>query len=381
MQNVYNRKTECSGCGLCKILCPHQAIEMQEDEEGFLYPQIDPIKCTDCGLCKKKCPFTHFENMESKEPKVFAAKSKINDIRKYSTSGGIFSLLSDYVLENKGTVYGAAYENINHIIHKRAVNQQQRDEQRDSKYVQSSIINIYNLVYADLKDGKDVLVTGTPCQVHEINNFLLNKKYTGNLYLCDIVCHGVGSPLIYRQHLQYLENKYNMKIDKICFRSKDLGWAKNCKRYIKCQSKDKTVLDDLYYKLYFNYNIISRPSCEKCPYASSKRTSDITIGDFWGIEKIAPDFEDGLGISLVIINSDKGEKLLQNIESSVSLLQSSWSNAVKENPRLSSPTKFGKMRDEFWRLQKKWEYEKVLKFYFDNSFIGKVKRRVYRLTK
>lgn len=381
MQNVYNRKTECSGCGLCKILCPHQAIEMQEDEEGFLYPQIDPIKCTDCGLCKKKCPFTHFENMESKEPKVFAAKSKINDIRKYSTSGGIFSLLSDYVLENKGTVYGAAYENINHIIHKRAVNQQQRDEQRDSKYVQSSIINIYNLVYADLQDGKDVLVTGTPCQVHAINNFLLNKKYTGNLYLCDIVCHGVGSPLIYRQHLQYLENKYNMKIDKICFRSKDLGWAKNCKRYIKCQSKDKTVLDDLYYKLYFNYNIISRPSCEKCPYASSKRTSDITIGDFWGIEKIAPDFEDGLGISLVIINSDKGEKLLQNIESSVSLLQSSWSNAVKENPRLSSPTKFGKMRDEFWRLQKKWEYEKVLKFYFDNSFIGKVKRRVYRLTK
>ena len=152
MQNVYNRKTECSGCGLCKILCPHQAIEMQEDEEGFLYPQIDPIKCTDCGLCKKKCPFTHFENMESKEPKVFAAKSKINDIRKYSTSGGIFSLLSDYVLENKGTVYGAAYENINHIIHKRAVNQQQRDEQRDSKYVQSSIINIYNLAYADLQD-------------------------------------------------------------------------------------------------------------------------------------------------------------------------------------------------------------------------------------
>lgn len=380
MQNVYNRKTECSGCGLCKILCPYQAIEMQEDEEGFLYPQIDPIKCTDCGLCKKKCPFTHFENMESKEPKVFAAKSKINDIRKYSTSGGIFSLLSDYVLENKGTVYGAAYENINHIIHKRAVNQQQRDEQRDSKYVQSSIINIYNLVYADLQDGKDVLVTGTPCQVHAINNFLLNKKYTGKLYLCDIVCHGVGSPLIYRQHLQYLENKYNMKIDKICFRSKDLGWAKNCKRYIKCQSKDKTVLDDLYYKLYFNYNIISRPSCEKCPYASSKRTSDITIGDFWGIEKVAPDFEDGLGISLVITNSEKGEKLLQNIESSASLIQSSWSDAVKENPRLSSPTKFGKMRDEFWRLQKKWEYEKVLKFYFDNSFIGKVKRRVYRLT-
>ena len=380
MQNVYNRKTECSGCGLCKILCPYQAIEMQEDEEGFLYPQIDPIKCTDCGLCKNKCPFTHFENMETKEPKVFAAKSKINDIRKYSTSGGIFSLLSDYVLENKGTVYGAAYENINHIIHKRAVNQQQRDEQRDSKYVQSSIINIYNLLYADLQDGKDVLVTGTPCQVHAINNFLLNKKYTGSLYLCDIVCHGVGSPLIYRQHLQYLENKYNMKIDKIYFRSKDLGWAKNCKRYIKCQSKDKTVLDDLYYKLYFNYNIISRPSCEKCPYASSKRTSDITIGDFWGIEKVAPDFEDGLGISLVITNSEKGEKLLQNIESSASLIQSSWSDAVKENPRLSSPTKFGKMRDEFWRLQKKWEYEKVLKFYFDNSFIGKVKRRVYRLT-
>lgn len=382
MIHVYNDKADCSGCGLCKIICPLQAIEMKEDEEGFLYPIINQDRCINCGLCQKKCPFTHFKvNKENNlDVRIFACKSKDNRIREKSTSGGMFTVLSDEILKQEGVVYGAVCD-LTQVIHKRAVSPEQRDKQRDSKYVQSNILNIFNQIQEDLISKKPVLVTGTPCQIHAINSFCSENRYLENLYLCDVVCNGVGSPLIYREHIKYLEKKYNVKIDNICFRSKSLGWDKKNKRYIKCQTKEKVILDDEYYRLYFNYNVISRPCCERCPYTSIIRSSDLTIGDFWGIDKIAADFDDSFGISLVMTHSEKGNDLLRRTLDDINYFECTSSDAIKENPRVISPSHFGKNRNEFWELHEKMKYDQLLNFYLNTTILGKIRRKFYRLTK
>ena len=218
---------DCCGCSACASICSHNAINMEPDALGFLYPKVDESKCVECGLCEKVCAFNdNYETPDNfAEPIAYGARQKdINEVMK-SRSGAVFAALSDYILENGGVVYGAGYTDHFRVVHKRATTKEERDEFRGSKYVQSDMNNVFRAVKQDLLSGKIVLFSGTPCQTSGLNSFI-GEKLRNNLILVDLVCHGVPSPYIWRDYIAYLENKQNSKINWVNFRDKEeFGWS------------------------------------------------------------------------------------------------------------------------------------------------------------
>ena len=365
---LFYDKKDCFGCTTCKNSCPKEAIKMKEDEEGFLYPVIEKSKCIECGICKKVCPMNNYNKLFNK-PLVYAAKNIDDSIRMKSASGGAFSAISDYVLENGGVVYGASYNDKFKVEHKKAINKEERNKFMGAKYVQSNLNNIFKDVKEELEDNKLVLFTGTPCEVAGLNNYL--KKDYDNLINCDIVCHGTPSPKIFEEYIKYIENKYN-KIRSISFRDKESGW-KNQKWKIELEDK-KVLLDSADVKIYkriFNKHYAQRPSCHHCKFASLKRPSDITLGDFWGIEKAIPDFSDEKGVSLLLVNTSKGKEILNLIKDKLDLRESNCESCMQ--PQLDHPTKAADNRKEFWQDYLKNGFEYVVEKYCRYSKLDKLK--------
>lgn len=219
-------KSQCCGCTACASICAHDAITMQPDTLGFLYPVVDKDKCVDCGLCEKVCAFNdHYDtSLNLPKPDAYAARHKDMKEVETSRSGAAFIAISDYVLENGGVVYGAGYTDHFRVVHKRAVTKEERDEFKGSKYVQSDLTGVFRRVKQDLKDGLTVLFSGTPCQTAGLHSYI-GKKLRANLILVDIVCHGVPGPYIWRDYIAYLEKKQGDKICWVNFRDKQkFGW-------------------------------------------------------------------------------------------------------------------------------------------------------------
>lgn len=221
-----NNPSDCCGCTACASICAHDAISMEPDALGFLYPKVDASKCVECGLCEKVCQFNdnYDRSLNLKEPIAYAARHKdINEVMK-SRSGAAFVAISDYVLEQGGVVYGAGYKDHFRVAHKRATTKEERDEFRGSKYVQSDLTGVFRLVKEDLKNGLTVLFSGTPCQTAGLNSYV-GKKLRENLILVDIVCHGVPGPFLWRDYLAFIEKKQGGTISVVNFRDKELfGW-------------------------------------------------------------------------------------------------------------------------------------------------------------
>lgn len=301
--------SDCCGCTACANICPHNAITMEPDALGFLYPHIDTNKCINCGLCEKICAFktSYDTSLNLSTPRAFAVRHKDMSEVETSRSGAAFIALSDYVLEKGGVVYGAGYKNHFHVIHKRATTKKERNEFKGSKYVQSDLDSIFQQVKQDLKKGLLVMFSGTPCQTAGLNSYV-GKKLRENLFLIDIVCHGVPGPYIWRDYLSFLEKKYKSPIIQVDFRNKiKFGWAAHFETYTfnNGVEKDKHGYTYLFYK-----HIMLRKSCEKCPYTNLQRPSDITLADFWGWEKTNPSLnKDNKGISLLFLNTQKGQDL------------------------------------------------------------------------
>lgn len=215
-------KQNCAGCTSCMASCPKNAITMEKDGWGFQYPSIDMKKCVNCGLCDKVCPFVQSSSAKLPIQEVYAVKHRDAEILKESTSGGIFTAISDYVLEQGGVVYGAAFDENMVVRHMRATTPEQRNRMRGSKYVQSDMGDIFTQVKQDIIKKKKVLFTGTPCQVAGLKNFL--KNATDGLICLDLICHGVPSPVIYKEHLNFLSEKMKMNVLDYKFRPKDWGW-------------------------------------------------------------------------------------------------------------------------------------------------------------
>ena len=220
-------KSRCCGCTACAAVCPHDAIRMESDVLGFLYPMVDKDKCVDCGLCEKVCSFNdqygRSENLP--ESDCYAARHKDMKEVETSRSGAAFVAISDWVLKQGGVVYGAGYADHFRVVHKRAVTKEERDEFKGSKYVQSDLQGVFRQVKQDLKDGRIVLFSGTPCQTAGLHSFI-GKRLRKNLYLVDIVCHGVPAPYIWRDYLASLEKKAGSEICWVNFRDKQMfGWA------------------------------------------------------------------------------------------------------------------------------------------------------------
>lgn len=314
---------------------------MKNDALGFAYPEVDMSKCVECGLCERVCRFQGKQGLNGYPLQSYAVRHK--DIREVETSrsGAAFIALSDYVLEQGGVVYGAGYGLHFTVKHKRAENKIERNEFKGSKYAQSSLTGIYDNVKEDLKSGRLVLFSGTPCQTASVQEYV-PVKLRDNLFLIDIICHGVSSPAVWDDYLSYLESKVKKSILAVNFRDKDIfGWSG--------LHKESFVFDDgikrTFQYTYYN-DLLIRPSCNVCPYANLNRPSDITIGDFWGWEKACPTMnKDDKGCSLVFVNTEKGETLLNSVSRKLQIMEIPIEKAMQ--PNLQHPTPENILRVQF----------------------------------
>ena len=274
-------KKDCSGCMACMNICPKNAIMMKEDKNGFKYPKIDEKLCIDCGLCSKACPVINKLKENLYNIKVYACKNKDENIRKKSSSGGLFTLFAKYILDQEGVVFGAKYDENLRVIHDYIEKDDNINEFRGSKYVQSDINSTYAKAKKFLSNGRKVLFTGTPCQIEGLITYL-GKNYS-NLYTQDFICHGVPSPKVWKKYLDYKKEKCGEDPIKVNFRDKEvLGWSNFQVKY-KYKSKDEIVHhDDDYYMNFFLRNYDLRESCYNCHFKKIRRNSDLTIADFLG---------------------------------------------------------------------------------------------------
>lgn len=306
-------KESCCGCGACAQICPKGCITMTADAEGFLYPVVQSSHCVDCGACVRTCPISSPISYKTDSVEAFAAMSLDDDTRQRSSSGGIFSELAQHVLNTGGVVFGAAFAedfSVHHVMISRA---DQLTQLRGSKYLQSATEDTFREVRTLLEDGREVLYTGVACQIAGLKQYL--RRDYPNLYTVDVLCHGVPSPKVWRIYLGHLSALHDSAVQCVDFRCKDTGWKHFSMKI--CFENGKTysnpLSEDAFLRLFLE-NICLRPSCHSCQFKQFPRPSDITIGDAWGIGSIFPNLDDNKGTSLIMVNSQKGHSLLNQIQ-------------------------------------------------------------------
>lgn len=340
-------KTQCCGCGACEQRCPKRCISMHEDEQGFLYPQVNVEQCVNCGLCEQACPVLH--PYSAREPlETYAAINPNEEIRLKSSSGGVFTAIAESVIRKGGVVFGARFNEKWEVIHDYTETVDGLAAFRGSKYVQSRIGKSYLKVGEFLKQGRKVLFSGTPCQIAGLKSFL--RKDYSNLITVEVACHGVSSPLIWKSYLELI--KKNGTIKTISFRNKSKGWKNFC---FLVEQETKTILEPFNENIYmrgFLENIFLRPSCYECPFKAGRSLSDFTIADFWGIQFFEELSDDDLGTSLVLVNTLKGLSLWN--QTSLNHTDINFERVLPFNIALVSCVKKNNRYDFFWK-----EYSKV----------------------
>ena len=325
---LFEQKAACVGCSACVSSCPNGAIHMQSDEEGFLYPVINAELCTDCARCVQACPAKR--TPDGQAGRAFAVRCKDYDLLQKSTSGGAFSLIAEHVIQNEGLVCGAVFDEtfqVRHVLSDKIVGM------RKSKYVQSDLQGVYDEIRIALKSGKKVLFTGTPCQCDGLVCFL--GEQPEQLILASVLCRGVQSPGIWKDYVSYISQ--NGKLESYCFRDKRLrndahtvAYSVDGREHVTPMSKDP--FGRIYLKC-----LALRPSCYRCRYTKWELPFDLTLGDFWGIEKVYPELADGCGTSLVIARTKKGLALLEEIRQHAQVVEVCKEDA--EQATLKGPAK------------------------------------------
>lgn len=373
-------KVNCCGCNACGDVCPQGAITFQVDKEGFWYPKVDNEKCVDCGLCDNVCPIlqkaSYVERYEV--PKIFAAYAEDEQIRIDSTSGGIHSMLALEMYKKRAYIGGAIYQTDHTVSHILSDDKDLLSEIRSSKYLQSSMNSIYREIKKTLSMGKEVFFCGTPCQVQALYLYL-RKEYV-NLITCDFICRGVNSPKVFLSYMDMLEKKYGAKATKIKFKAKQWGWHNFSMRVNFANGKEycKDRWHDLFFIGYLQSGNFARPSCYECKFKGFPQKADITLADFWGIEKIDKSMDQDKGTSLVMVNSDKGMKLFEAIKDGIKWREFSIEQAAQGNPAMNTPLKaVSSDRKEFFEALDEKPFNIVAKEFFPLSNpMSKLKRKM-----
>ncbi len=357
---LYTDKQNCCGCGACENICPHGAITMLKDALGFFYPQIDNSICVGCALCTKICAFYDEGESNVAPLSAYAAVSKDQEILKCSTSGGVFAELANYILRRNGIVFGCGYDDKWVAKHIEISSIVDLHKLQGSKYVQSDVGDTFVKVKEYLNNGKKVLYSGTPCQISALRKFL--KKDYENFYCIDIVCHGVGSPKLFEEDLKYLCGA--QKIRFVDFRSKETGWGTSGVIYTDKKQVKLDIVHSAYYYYYLE-NSIYRDSCYNCRYASEKRVGDLTLGDYWRIESAHPGIEKEIdlkkGVSCVLVNTQKGEELLNKIKDNLKLIQSKYKSIRERNGQLVKCCSKPANRDNIFTIYQNEGYMAVVR--------------------
>lgn len=336
----------CTGCGACVQCCPKQCISWTTKEFDFRYPRVDEASCINCGLCEKVCPI----DKELKTPtaqKTYAAVHKDSAVLEKSTSGGAFTALADIIFSRGGVVYGAAMLNGMQVKHIRTEDKISFADLRSSKYLQSDTGTTYQMVEQDLKQGKVVLYSGTPCQIDGLKCFL-RKEYE-KLYTADIVCHGVGSQAYFDKYMEFAKERYG-KIKALRFRSKEYaGWSCGGGVVVVDTSNSEKKIPyrdfDNYYYSYFLSGDIYRKCCYSCKYANTKRVGDFSLGDYWGVEALKLPLQTEDGCSLLLVNNDRAEKLLETVVD-LDKVETTIEQAAHCNKQLNEPSRLPESRQK-----------------------------------
>ena len=360
-------KQDCCGCSACVQRCPKHCITLKEDGEGFLYPHVNSDECIDCGLCEKVCPELH--HGERHIPlEVYAAKNKDESIRMQSSSGGIFTLLAEKVIQEGGVVFGAAFDVNWEVMHTYAETMEGLVDFRGSKYMQSRIGTAYQDAEYFLKQGRKVLFSGSPCQIKGLKLFL--RKNYDNLIAVDFICHGVPSPKVWREYMKETIARKSGKnsvlpypipckigIDTVDFRSKSTGWKKFSFALTLSETSVEGVKNTVLLSSVFSENpfmrafladLILRPSCYSCPSKSGRSGSDLTIADYWAIPQVAPEFDDDKGVSLVLVQTEKGKSFYQSLKEKTTFIVTSYQEAQGANGGFKEKTPMHPKRSRFF---------------------------------
>ena len=392
-------KHNCCGCAACVQACPKQCISFNEDEQGFRYPLVDESVCIDCGLCEKVCPVIH--QADAKKPlKVYAAQNPNEEIRLKSSSGGIFTMLAESVIDEGGVVFGVQFDKNWEVEHAYTESKEGLAAFRGSKYLQSRTGETYKQARDFLKAGRKVLYSGTSCQIAGLKKFL-RKEYE-NLITVDVVCHGAPSPLVWRTYLNEFKKcpkgiagknsvcsslNETPVITGISFRDKSTGWKKfgfvlrgksaskadknTVLSSVNTYKDDVLLYETLDYNLFmqvFLNNLCLRPSCSICPAKSGKCGSDITLADYWGIWNHYPQWDDDKGTSLVLVNSSKGLQQFSLLKSNY--IETTYLDGFASNPAIENSYQTNKYISDFWFLFAKYGFRHASKLVkkFEPSF-------------
>lgn len=373
-------KAKCCGCCACVDVCPHDAISLKTDIEGFWYPEVDSSKCVECGLCEIICPELHISELKKNdfpEPEyTVAAIHKDMSVRWDSTSGGAFSALADAMYSVGGYVSGAVYNEDFSVSNFISSDPSDLVRLRSSKYLQSNAEGLYREIRNLLRDGEKVLACGTPCQMAALRSFL--RKDYENLVIVDFICRGVNSPKVYRKYLDSLERKYGGKVVYVKAKNKELGWRNLTRKVVFDNGKVYygVSMDDDFRRGYHT-NVYCRPSCYECQYKGFPRISDITIADYWGIEKVDRNLDNNIGTSMILLNSRKGAAYFELVKDSLEWRETPFESVLLGNIALTRPIEPAKIdRVQFFDDLDKGTFDDVVTKYFPKSVKVSFKSRI-----
>lgn len=371
----------CCGCSACWSVCPHSAIVMREDARGFYRPQVDESKCVGCGLCKDVCPANSetAQGLKSIPLKIFAYKNS-DEERARSSSGAAFWALAQYMLDGGGIVYGACFDGDFRVVHRRCATEGEAQACRGSKYSQSFSGAAFGKAYEDLRQGRGVLYTGTPCQIAGLRSFLAKRSYSGQLVTCDLICHGTPSNRLFREYIAFLERKSGKRVAGYCHRPKDRGWGVNIEKAVMDDGSVlyDTIESNIWRTLFYSNDALNN-CCYECLYTTVERVSDFTIADFVGANRYRRELNDDKGLSVVMANSELAEGIVAQGVFNPGATDISIDEVIPGNPMLQRPSVPQSDVEGFWRAHDRRGFEGAARYVGAYGLVKSVKTLAKRL--